>query len=101
MGKIIQQPVKFIKDNTEHMLDNQFSDYTKFLGSAPIFVTYYNQNIIDTTLDNGFGNTYGNVTSEESSKKYNKINDLPLFKVPNIYLEMLFDDNRLSVSFES
>ena len=102
MGRILQPKVEYIKEVTNERMNNDYNEYSKFLDStAPIFVTYYNQSIINSTVDNGFGNTYGNVTSDLSSKKYNKINNLPLYKVPKTDLEMMFEDNRMTVEFKS
>lgn len=102
MGKILQPQVEYIKDVTKQRMENDYNEYSRFLdSSAPIFVTYFNQSIINTTLDNGFGSSYGNVTSDESSKRYNKINNLPLYKVPKSDLDILFEDNRMNISFES
>ena len=100
MGKILQPQVEYVKETIDKRISENYSEFTTQLGSAPIFVTYFNQNLVNTTLDNGFGNTYGNASSESSSKRYNKINNVPLFKVPKSDLDTAFDEGRISVSFE-
>lgn len=95
MAKILNKTPEFLNKVVETRINTDYGSYTRFLESAPIFVTYYKQNIMETTVDSGFGNVYGNSSAYSSAKKYNKISKVPLYDVDKSTFDIDIVDNRL------
>lgn len=88
----INNPVEVydkILDNNE---GKSFTEYSKHLESNPIFVTYYNQDLVKSTTDIGL-QAPNSLLGDESPISYNRINKLPLYSVPVTQLSMDIDSN--------
>lgn len=90
----------FIEDKIEEMKTKQSSPYTSFLESKPIFATYYQQDIVDSSYDKGLENVEANF-GENSPVKYNAIKDLPLYRIEEIYPSLEAGEFGLETVFES
>lgn len=101
MARILNQTTEYIDKVVEERISTDYKSYTRFLEGAPIFVTYYKQNIAESTTDRGMGNVYGNSTSSSSPKKYNKIEKLPLFNVDKSSFDIDIVDNRLKGEYNT
>lgn len=101
MGKIINQNVDYINKMIDKRMDQDYTSYSRFLENAYIPVTYYHQNVVESTTDSGMGNVYGNNTSDSSAKRYNVIKDFPLYNINPANLDMDFEDNRIKAEFKS
>ena len=91
MAVFTTNKVDYINKTSKIGMEEKFSSYTKFLEQAPIFVTYYKQNILETTTDIGMGNTY-EMIGAQSSITYNKINHIPLYGVDVTTFDLDYDD---------
>ena len=80
--------------------DMYFSDYSKHLETKPILVTYYNQNLVESTADAGLQEPY-KLIGENSPLHFNKITGLPLYSVPLTNLGLNFDDKGPHIDFEA
>ena len=78
MGKILST-----KELTESIVSNfikhSTADYTRLLNNAPIFVTYYSRDSLESSYDKGFENV-NQAVGKESPVIYNKIENLPIYK---------------------
>lgn len=101
MAKILNQDVEYINKIVKTRLDADYSSYSRFLETAPIFCTYYRQNRIESTTDTGMGNVIGNNTVSTSAKRYDRIQNVPLFNVDKSTFEVDFEDNRIKAEYKS
>jgi hypothetical protein len=59
-------------------LEVSTKDYSTFLQSAPIFVTYYSKDLLKSSYDTTFENV-NEVIGADSPVIFNKVNDLPIY----------------------
>lgn len=100
MAEFIEEE-KIINKYVENYVD-QTTDFSKYLEGSPTFVTYYSKDDNASTEDRGLENTV-QLIGKDSSIRYNKINNFPLFNIgeitsPDLQFE---DDTGLTHSFES
>lgn len=86
---------------TQKIINKQYdrvvnSQYTRFLKNAPIPVTYYHQNVIESTTDVGFENVNTNIGV--SGKKYNKIKNIPIYGIDKSSFSL--DDSEIGIKGE-
>ena len=89
--------------NNTAIVDNineSYSKYSKFLGTAPLLVTYLKQDEVLSTTDVGMGNIMTGI-GDASPTKYSKINNLPLWIDPSTPSIDNDDDYGLEISWES
>lgn len=91
MAKFTTNKVDYINKTAKIGMEEKFSTYSKFLEQAPIFITYYKQNIVATTTDIGMGNTH-EMIGDESSISYSKINHIPLYNADKAVFDLDYDD---------
>lgn len=92
MARFTNNKKDYINDTVKFSMDNNYGSYNKFLdGTAPIFIVYYKQNIVESTTDIGFGNTY-TMIGDNSSITYNKIQHIPLYGVDASVFELNYDE---------
>lgn len=99
MGKLNEQ-VGFIKDAIKHRQELDFTSYSRFLESAPIFITYYKQNTEESTMDYGTHNTQTFIGSD-SSIRYNRIKEVPLYGLNMTQIDISEGETGITSSFES
>lgn len=100
MGKLINKELDYINEciDTREKLD--YTQYCRFLDNAPITITYYNQSRVESTVDEGFHNT-NEFAGDDSSIRYNKIENVPLYAVGASQIEMNEDETGLKPGFAS
>ena len=76
------------------------SQYTRFLESTPTYVTYYNINTIETTVDLGFSNVE-KIIGKGSPMKYSEIKNLPVYGMEAIQLNIDEADEGLTGSYDN
>jgi hypothetical protein len=95
MGKFINTDRKMtidtLVDSTKDKLKNP---YYKYNNTTATVVTYYNIDTKSTSVDEGLGVTYSNVGSD-SSLRFNKINDMFLFGIDIVKLNL--DDSEFGI----
>ena len=70
----------FVKETVEQRDNYDYSNYLKYVDTAPYPVTYFKQDEDLSTLDKGMFNVE-NRNGINTSKKYTKINNVPLWKM--------------------
>lgn len=92
MARIISDNKRpeYINKVVKQKMDTAYSTYSRHIGGC-IFVRYFHQNIVETTTDNGMGNTNEFIGSN-SSIRYNMIDNLPLFKVDSAQFNLDYDE---------
>ena len=92
MGKFINTDRKMtidaLVDGTKERLNNP---YYKFNNKPATIVTYYNMDVKQATVDEGLGVTYSN-TGENSSLRFNKIDNMFLFGIEPMKLNLSESD---------
>ena len=76
------------------------SQYTRFLDQTPTYVTYYNINTIETTVDLGFSNVE-KILGKGSPIKYSEIKNLPVYGMEQIQLQLDEGEEGLDSSFDA
>ena len=76
------------------------SQYTRFLESTPTYVTYYNINTVETTVDLGFSNVE-KILGNGSPIKYSEIKNLPVYGMEAIQLNIDEADEGLTCSYDN
>lgn len=102
MARFTSDKKNYINDTVKFSMENNYGAYNKFLdSSAPIFIVYYKQNILETTTDIGFGNVQ-TMIGKDSPITFNRINHLPLYGVDTAIFDLNYDDiSGISGSSES
>lgn len=85
----------YISDVVDKRMETDYKSYSRFLDRAPIPVTYYKQNIVESTTDSGMGNVYGNNSASTSAKRYNRIDKLPIYNVDLSKFDLDVENGRI------
>ncbi len=85
------EKVDFMNQTIAIYAKNKVGQYSKFLNKNPIFVTYYSLNEALCRNDVGTG-SIANELGKNSPLRYNKINNLPVYNVPDLKAEVEFND---------
>lgn len=99
MGKL-NSKVDFINDAIKNRQEIDFTSYSRFLESAPIFITYYKQNTEESTLDYGIASTQTFIGAD-SSIRYNRIKSVPLYGLNLTQIDISEDETGTTASFQS
>ena len=89
-----------INNNIFKYEDKLNSQYTRFLDQTPTYVTYYNINSIETTVDLGFSNVE-KILGNGSPIKYSEVKNLPVYGMEQIQLQLDEDEEGLNSSFDA
>jgi hypothetical protein len=81
----------FVKDQTLLHQDRKNSQYATRMNSTPTFVTYFNIDMKKSTVTPGLG-TVDMYLGPDSPVRYNKINGLPIYDIPQVGIEVVYDD---------
>ena len=88
MGKIANKTyINTVNSMTNSMVDRIDNNFYTFIDKAPTTVTYYNINTEKTTIDEGTAMMYS-YTDKDSSIRFNKINDVVLFGIDRIAIDI-------------
>ena len=82
----------YIQKTIEIYSKNRVGQYSKFLDKNPLFVTYLHINENESTNDVGTGAVAEDV-GNNSPIRFNQINQLPTYNLPELKPEAVFDDN--------
>lgn len=93
MAKIINvEKSQYLTQNIETFTQNKVGQYSKFLDKNPIFITYLAINSVQSRSDVGTGGVESDV-GPKSPIRYNQINGLPAFNIPDLRPGINFDEN--------
>ena len=98
MARIISEQ-KNINDNLFEYESRLQSPYNRYIDKYPTYVTYYHISNDETTVDEGWKDSEG-ILDENSSLRFNKIDDFPLYGISQIVLSINDDDQGLDSSYE-
>lgn len=90
---------EYLTDNIERYTSNKVNQYAKFLDKNPIFITYLAINDILTRYDVGTGGIESDV-GPNSPVRFNQINGLPAFNIPELKPEVIFDERGYDVELD-
>ena len=76
------------------------TQYTRFLDQTPTYVTYYNINTIETTVDLGFSNVE-KILGQGSPIRYSEVKNLPVYGMEQIQLQLDEGEEGLNSSFDA
>jgi hypothetical protein len=81
MGRILTNN-HITQANVEHYIEQATRDYSTFLSTAPTFCTYYSRNHLKSTFDRSLENI-NEVIGADSPVKFDKVENLPIYKIDN------------------
>lgn len=88
-----------INNNIFKYEDKLNSQYTRFLDQTPTYVTYYNINSTESTVDLGFSNVE-KILGYNSPIKFNEIVNFPIYGMEAIQLSIDEDEAGLDMDYE-
>lgn len=92
MPRIINvEKSQYLTKNIEVFTKNKVGQYSKFLDKNPLFVIYLSINSIESRTDVGTGGIDSDV-GPKSPIRFNRIDDLPVYNIPEIKPNAEFDD---------
>lgn len=89
---------QFMQQATQIYNQNRVSQYSKYLDSNPFFVTYYSINNVMTRTD-ALGQVYDEL-GPSSPLRFNKITELPVYKINLIQPNGSYEDGNYDVEIE-
>lgn len=93
MAKIINvEKSQYLTQNIETFTQNKVGQYSKFLDKNPMFITYLAINSVQSRNDVGTGGVESDV-GPKSPIRYNQINGLPAYNIPDLRPNINFDEN--------
>ena len=100
MAKIINvEKSKYLNENIEIYTNNKVGQYSKFLEKNPLFVTWLHINSAQSRNDVGTGGVQSDV-GPNSPIRWNQINGLPTYNIPELKPETDFSENGYDVDIE-
>ena len=101
MAKILSSETSpFIDKQIEIYSKNKVGQFSKYLDKNPIYVTYYHINQALSKADVGLGSTKNEV-GPNSSIRYNKIKELPLYGISDLKPDTTYDEAGLDVDLDA
>ena len=93
MARIINvEKSQYLTQNIETFTQNKVGQYSKFLDKNPMFITYLAINSVQSRSDVGIGGVESDV-GPKSPIRYNQINGLPVYNIPDLKPGINFDEN--------
>ena len=100
MAKIINvEKSQYLTQNIENYAHNKVGQYSKFLDKNPIFVTWLSINRVKSRNDVGTGGIESDV-GPKSPIRYNRINGIPTYNIPDLKPEAIFDENGYDINID-
>ena len=90
---------QFITRATEIYNSNRIGQYSKYLDSNPLFITYYSLNVTMSTADVGLNNIYDEL-GPKSPLRFNKITEFPVYKVQLLQPQGTYEDGNYVKAIE-
>ena len=88
-----------VNNNIFKYEDKLNSNWTRFLESTPTYVTYYNINTIESTVDLGFSNV-DKILGPQSPIRFSEVKNLPVYGLDAVQLDIDEGDEGLNGSFD-
>ena len=88
-----------VNNNIFKYEDKLNSGWTRFLETTPTYVTYYNINTIESTVDLGFANV-DKILGPQSPLRFSEIKNLPIYGMETIQLDISEEEEGLDSSFD-
>lgn len=98
MAKILTEK-RNIDNNVFEYEKRLQSPYNRFVDKFPTYVTYYHIDNNDTTVDEGYKDTE-ELIGPNSSLRFHKITDFPLYGISQMVLSLNEEDQGLDVGYE-
>ena len=100
MARIINvEKSQYLNDNIEIYTKNKVGQYSKFLDKNPLFVTWFHINQNESRTDVGTGGVKYDL-GPKSPFRYNQINGLPTYNIPELKPDASFEENGYDVDIE-
>ena len=90
---------QFVQKAIDIYTQNRLGQYSKYLNSTPVFVTYYAINQALSRADLGSGQVY-DVIGPNSPIKFNKILEFPIYNMQQIQPNGSYEDGKYEVDVE-
>jgi hypothetical protein len=88
-----------VNNNIFKYEDKLNSAFTRFLETTPTYVTYYNINTIESTVDLGFSNV-DKILGPQSPLKYSEVKNFPIYGMEAIQLDIDEGEEGINGSFD-
>ena len=89
---------QFMQQATEIYHKNKVGQYSKYLDSNPIFITYYSLNMVQSRTGS-LGQVYDEL-GPNSPLRYNKITELPVYRVQQLQPQGNYEDGNYDVEID-
>ena len=89
-----------VNNNIFKYEDKLNSGFTRFLETTPTYVTYYNINTIESTVDLGFSNV-DKILGPQSPIRFSEVKNFPIYGLEAIQLDIDEADEGITGSFDS
>ena len=99
MSKLISED-KLVQNRVDDYLEKSSSKFSKFLESTPNFVTYYQYDRVNSTLDKGLDNVEKHIGAH-SPNRFNKIEKFPLYGMDLMSISQDFSEIGMDTTYES
>ena len=100
MAKIINvEKSQYLNSNIEMYASNKVGQYSKYLDKNPLFVTYFHINSAQSRTDVGTGGVNADL-GKNSPIRFNQINNLPVYNIPELKPDAEFDENGYDIELE-
>lgn len=99
MARLINED-ELVKNRVDDYLDKSTSKFSKFLESTPNFVTYYQYDRVNSTLDKGLDNVEKHIGAH-SPNRFNKIEKFPLYGMDLMSISQEFSEIGMDTNYES
>lgn len=90
---------QFVKSAANILAENKVGQYSKYLDSNPIMVTYYSVNMVMSRADIGTGKIYDEL-GKSSPLRYNKIKNFPVYHVSGLQPNIMFEDGHYDAEID-
>lgn len=98
MGRFLNDQ-EIIAKNVEQYIEKSSSQYSRFLGSTPVFVTYYARDRISSTYDKGLEDVEKDL-GRDSPNKFHKIENFPMYGIEQLSHDITREDYGLNTTYE-
>ena len=88
-----------VNNNIFKYEDKLNSNWTRFLETTPTYVTYYNINTIESTVDLGFANV-DKILGPQSPIRFSEVKNLPIYGMDSIQLDVDENEEGMNSSFD-
>ena len=90
---------QFVQSAANILAENKVSQYSKYLDSNPIMVTYYSVNLAMSRADVGTGKIYDEL-GKSSPLRFNKIKNFPVYHVSGLQPNIMFEDGHFDAEID-